>query len=124
MEVRDYECDLQGIVNNAEYQHYLEHARHQFLRSVGHVVGAAEVPALDHPDLKVLPPADRAVGAVAHTDLLAEDAQSLLEGEVAHEAGLLAGPAVVHPGVVIVFDEVAGDVVVEVALEGQGVEPA
>lgn len=35
MEVRDYECDLQGIVNNSVYQNYLEHARHQFLRSVG-----------------------------------------------------------------------------------------
>ncbi len=34
-EVRDYECDLQGIVNNAVYQHYLEHTRHQFLRSRG-----------------------------------------------------------------------------------------
>ena len=34
-EVRDYECDLQGIVNNAVYQHYLEHARHQFLTSRG-----------------------------------------------------------------------------------------
>jgi acyl-CoA thioester hydrolase len=33
--VRDYECDLQGIVNNANYQHYLEHARHQFLISKG-----------------------------------------------------------------------------------------
>ena len=33
--VRDYECDLQGIVNNATYQHYLEHARHEFLISKG-----------------------------------------------------------------------------------------
>lgn len=35
LEVRDYECDQQGIVNNAVYQHYLEHARHQFLKSNG-----------------------------------------------------------------------------------------
>ena len=35
MEVRDYECDLQGIVNNAVYQNYLEHCRHKFLQSVG-----------------------------------------------------------------------------------------
>jgi len=34
-EVRDYECDLQGIVNNAVYQNYLEHARHVFLKSRG-----------------------------------------------------------------------------------------
>ncbi|MFN8242002.1 MAG: thioesterase family protein [Bacteroidales bacterium] len=33
--VRDYECDLQGIVNNANYQHYLEHARHEYLVSRG-----------------------------------------------------------------------------------------
>lgn len=31
--VRDYECDIQGIVNNANYQHYLEHARHKFLQT-------------------------------------------------------------------------------------------
>lgn len=34
-EVRDYEVDLQGIVNNANYLHYLEHTRHQFLKSEG-----------------------------------------------------------------------------------------
>jgi len=35
MQVRDYECDIQGIVNNAVYQNYLEHCRHQFLNQVG-----------------------------------------------------------------------------------------
>ncbi|MEJ2141651.1 MAG: acyl-CoA thioesterase [Gammaproteobacteria bacterium] len=35
MSVRDYECDIQGIVNNAVYQNYLEHARHEYLKNVG-----------------------------------------------------------------------------------------
>ncbi len=35
MKVRDYECDMQGIVNNAIYQHYLEHTRHEFITSLG-----------------------------------------------------------------------------------------
>jgi acyl-CoA thioester hydrolase len=34
-EVRDYECDFQGIVNNAVYQNYLEHTRHVFLKHHG-----------------------------------------------------------------------------------------
>ena len=35
MKVRDYECDLQQIVNNAVYQHYFEHTRHEFLLQLG-----------------------------------------------------------------------------------------
>jgi len=35
LETRDYECDLQGVVNNANYQHYLEYTRHKWLQSRG-----------------------------------------------------------------------------------------
>jgi len=35
MTVRDYECDVEGIVNNANYLHYMEHTRHKFLMTKG-----------------------------------------------------------------------------------------
>ena len=35
IEVRDDECDIEGIVNNANYLHYMEHTRHLFLREAG-----------------------------------------------------------------------------------------
>ena len=35
MEVRDYECDIEGIVNNANYLHFMEHTRHLFLKECG-----------------------------------------------------------------------------------------
>ncbi len=34
-EVRDSELDIGGIVNNANYLHYLEHARHKYLQTFG-----------------------------------------------------------------------------------------
>lgn len=34
-QVRDYECDLQGVVNNAVYQNYLEHCRHEYIKTLG-----------------------------------------------------------------------------------------
>lgn len=33
--VRDYEVDVEGIVNNAEYLHYMEHTRHEFCIKAG-----------------------------------------------------------------------------------------
>lgn len=35
MEVRDYELDCESIVNNANYLHYIEHARHKFCQEAG-----------------------------------------------------------------------------------------
>jgi acyl-CoA thioester hydrolase len=35
MKVRDYECDAAGIVNNANYLHYFEATRHEFMWSLG-----------------------------------------------------------------------------------------
>lgn len=47
LKVRDYECDLQGVVNNANYQHYMEHARHEFLESAGVNFGALHKQGID-----------------------------------------------------------------------------
>ncbi|MGL6178839.1 MAG: acyl-CoA thioesterase [Tannerellaceae bacterium] len=47
MKVRDYECDLQGVVNNANYQHYLEHTHHEFWESLGENFGEMHKQGID-----------------------------------------------------------------------------
>lgn len=47
LKVRDYECDLQGVVNNSNYQRYMEHTRHEFLESLGENFGAMHEKGID-----------------------------------------------------------------------------
>ena len=60
MEVRDHELDRFGVVNNAVYQNYLEHARHAFLASQGisltHLLEEKFRPVVTRIDLEYLLP--------------------------------------------------------------------
>ena len=60
MEVRDHELDRFGVVNNAVYQNYLEHARHAFLASRGisltHLLEEKFRPVITRIDLEYLLP--------------------------------------------------------------------
>ena len=60
MEVRDHELDRFGVVNNAVYQNYLEHARHAFLGSRGisltHLLEEKFRPVVTRIDLEYLLP--------------------------------------------------------------------
>ena len=60
IKVRDYEVDAEGIVNNANYLHYLEHTRHEFCEQAGFTFRQMHEEGLDpvvsHIDIKYLRP--------------------------------------------------------------------
>jgi acyl-CoA thioester hydrolase len=47
MKVRDYECDLQGVVNNSNYQRYMEHTRHEYMNTLGENFGSMHERGID-----------------------------------------------------------------------------
>ena len=99
MEVRDYECDIEGIVNNAQYVHYCEHTRHLFLKECGlsfaemHAKGVDAVVARMQLQYKVpLRPDDEFISRLAltkegiryvfHQDLFKTDGQLAFRSKV------------------------------------------
>jgi len=76
-------------------------------------IGAPEIASFDHPDLQVLAAANRTIGFVTHRDLFPKHAETLFECERALETRFQTGPAVICPSVVIIFDEIAGDLFVK-----------
>jgi len=91
MEVRDYECDIQGIVNNANYLHYTEHTRHRFLRSLG----------VSFADLH-----EKGVDAVVARMQLTDRADVLAGGLSGGQKQRLAlGCAILHRPALLVLDE-------------------
>ena len=59
-QVRDYECDMAGIVNNSVYLNYLEHARHEFIKAMGldfkGLLNAGVITVVAHADLSYKTP--------------------------------------------------------------------
>lgn len=60
IKVRDYEVDAEGIVNNANYLHYLEHTRHEFCEQAGlsfrQMTQEGLTPVVRHIDITYLNP--------------------------------------------------------------------
>ena len=90
-----------------------------FLRPVGHGVGGAVQPALHHPDLQSLAPADCAVRRLSHGNLLSEDVKSFLKRDRVHPFSRHDRPIVVAPGIVIIDLPIARNVPVELDVPGE-----
>ncbi len=108
LKVRDYECDLQGVVNNANYQHYMEHTRHEFLESLGVNFGAMHEQGLDAYVYKVTITYRKSLRSgdhfTSHLSCHMRGAKLVFEQDIIHSTGELCAHGEVE--VVLVKDGV------------------
>lgn len=97
MKVRDYEVDVQGIVNNANYLHYMEHTRHEFCAYAGlsfrdmHEQGID--PVLRHVDIKYLTPLRLGEEFTSCINLAREGAKFIFIQDIYNHDGKLSASA-------------------------------
>jgi len=88
MRVRDYEVDSQGIVNNANYLHYMEHARHEFCREAGTTFAEMQSrgidPVLSRVDIRYHRPLRLGDEMICCLDIRREGARFVFDQAVLH----------------------------------------
>ncbi|MBO4944928.1 MAG: acyl-CoA thioesterase [Muribaculaceae bacterium] len=86
MEVRDYEVDSQGIVNNANYLHYMEHTRHMFCQAAGTTFRSLQEqgvdPVLRRVDIEYLTPLRLADRMISSLSLYRDGARFIFDQEI------------------------------------------
>ncbi len=97
--VRDYEVDVQGIVNNANYLHYLELTRHEFCRTNG--VSFAEMhyqgidPVLRKVEIEYISPLGLSELMVSKLNMRRDGPRFIFEQDVYRENGAISVRAIV-----------------------------
>ncbi len=94
MSVRDYEVDYQGIVNNANYLHYMEHTRHEFCRAEGlsfdEMHNRGIDPVLAHADIDYRNPLRMGDRFVSCMNIRMKGPRFLFEHDIYKDDGTLA----------------------------------
>lgn len=92
IKVRDYEIDVEGIVNNANYLHYLELTRHEFCEQAGlsfarmHEMGLA--PVVRHADIEYINSLHIGESMVSKLALRREGARFIFIQDIYRQDGL------------------------------------